>query len=125
MSLSANAQVILDTLERIRIHPETEQFLEEDLRGGLKWLPMTNIINHFPEVFGIGVNEPSEEFKALLDELDTYLNEYLISTQGGHSYVFYELQKAGYTLYTGEKDSFGPLSAVIHCPNADWRVCYG
>lgn len=118
MSLSGTAQLVLHALEQIRVHPDTAQYLQPDDRGGLKWLPMDNICNGH-------VDGVSDEYMALMEELSSVLDMYMISTQGGHSYTFYELQKAGHTLYTGEKDSFGPLSAVIHCPNGDWRVCYG
>lgn len=116
--LSGCAQAILDTLERIRVHPDTAKYLEADERGGASWLPMDNICNGHVE----GV---SEEYMTLMENLSSALDTYLINPQGGHSHTFYELKGAGYNLRTGEKDSFGPLSAVIHCPNGDWRVCYG
>lgn len=115
-SLSGQAQEVLDVLEKVRVHPETEQHLESFGRG-MKWLPMDNIVN--------GHNKATEEYTKLMEELSTSLNELLINSKGQHSNVFYELKNAGHNLQTGEADSSGPLSGIVVCPNANWRVCYG
>lgn len=118
-SLSQPAQEILALLESVRVHPDTEKHLEADERPtARKWLPMDNILNGHVE----GV---ADDYKALMDKLHSALNGHLISPKGGHSDIYYELKKAGYNLRTGEQDSFGPLSAVVVCPNGEWQVCYG
>jgi len=113
--LSAAAQEVINVLEEVRRHPDTEKHLSE--YQGVKWLNMCNIVNGH-------VEDVTEEYKALMGKLSDALHDHLIDG-GQHSDVYYELKKEGYRLRTGERDSFGPLSAVVCCPNADWQVCYG
>lgn len=117
MTLSAKAQEILAVMEEVRLHPETESHLHDDEGNGRKWLSMCNINN--------GHEEATPEYQALMSKLSDALNDNLITPKGQHSNLYYELKNAGHRLRTGEADSFGPLSAVFTCPNADWQVCYG
>lgn len=114
--MSSKAQEVIAIIEEVQAHPETEHHLEGGENGGRKWLSMCNINN--------GHNEASPEFKALMFRLSSALNGHLVDA-GQHSNVYYELKKAGYSLRTGESDSFGPLSAVLTAPNNEWQVCYG
>lgn len=116
MNLSKQAQEVLTILEEVRVHPLTETLLEE--YEGRRYLQMDNICNGHVE------NVP-QEYTDLMLRLNETLCGNLITNQGQHSGTFYELRKAGYSLRTGEQDSFGPLSSVISCPNGNWVVCYG
>ena len=115
MNLSTQAQEILDILKDLAEDQRTSSFIEE--YDGVNWLSMTNVLN--------GHVEAPDDYKEKLDILSDKLNGYLITPDGHHSKIYYELRRAGYRLRTGESDSFGPLSAVIVCPYADWSVCYG
>lgn len=114
--LSKEAQEVLDVLEELRVHPSTEKYIEE--HEGDKNLPIDNILNGHVEC-----NE--EEYKALLDKAHLVIHGVLISERGGNSFQYYELKKAGHSLWVTESDSFGPLGCAIKCPNADWCVYYG
>jgi hypothetical protein len=115
--LSSKASEILAIMEEVRLHPDTATHLSDEEGNGRQWLPMCNINN--------GHVEASEEYQALMSKLSDALNTNLITNDGQHSDVYYELHKAGYRLRVGEKDSFGPLSVVFTCPNDTWQVCYG
>lgn len=67
----------------------------------------------------------SPPFKSLIDDLDSFCMGKLITKDGQHSDLFYDLREYGYLAETGESDSFGPLSAVISPPERNWRYCYG
>lgn len=113
--LSSKAQEVIQAFEVVHQDPRTVNFLEK--YEGQKWLPLDNILN--------GHVEAPEDYKDKIDPLSLVLYANLINDDGQHSEVFYELRNAGYSLRTGERDSFGPLSSIIKCPFADWYVSYG
>lgn len=115
--LSEKAQEVLDILEEVRLNGNTIKFLEEDQQGR-KWLPVDNILNGW-------VSDVPDDFKTLLDRLSLIIHGNLISPQGNNSKYYYELKRNGYTLWTTEFDSFGPLGSAIKCPNSYWSVSYG
>jgi hypothetical protein len=114
--LSNKAKEVISVLEKVSLCKELENFIDVD-EEGTEWLPVTNILNGWVE----GV---SEETKALLSEVSDVLDSNLIGERG-HSETYYELKNAGYSLRTGESDTWGPLSAVIIVPNTNWNICYG
>lgn len=116
MSLSKKAQEILGLLEKVRMYPCTIKYIEE--YEGSKSLPIDNILNGHIEC-------DSEEYKTLLTDLYTIIDEYLITEKGHNSKVYYELKNAGHTLVVLEQDSFGPLACGIKIPNSEWWIYYG
>ena len=114
--LSKEAQEVVNVLEELRVHPSTIKYIQEC--EGVKSLPVDNILNGHDEC-------DEEDFRALLDKAHTIIHGVLISERGGNSFQYYELKKAGYTLWITEQDSFGPLGCAIRCPNADWNIYYG
>ena len=114
--LSKEAQEVIDIINEVKQSPNINKYLEE--YEGEKYLPMDNILNGH-------VENVDEEFIKLMDKLSLVLNGNLITNQGQHSSVFYELKRAGYNFRTGEKDSFGPLTSVYYDRDQDWTVCYG
>lgn len=117
MNLSKQAQEVLSILEEVRTSPLTAKYICETDDDG-SWLEMTNICNGHVE------NVP-QDYVDLMCKLSMTLNGVLIDNRGQHSAIFYELRKAGYSLRTGESDSFGPLSSVVTIPGTNWKVCYG
>lgn len=116
MVLSKKAQEVLDLLEKVRTHKDTESYIIE--YEGKKSFPVDNILNGHIEC-------QSTEYKTLLNDLSTIMVSYLITEKGQNSGVYYELKNAGYSLIIAEQDAFGPLCCGIKCPNTDWWVYYG
>lgn len=114
--LSKEAQEVIDVLEKLRVHPSTEKYIEE--HEGDKNLPIDNILNGHVEC-------DDEEYKNLLDNAHLIIHGVLISNKGDNSFQYYELKKAGYTLWITEQDSFGPLNCAIKIPKTDWCIYYG
>lgn len=107
--------VLFEIIAAIQDHSDLPEILEE--YDGVKWLPMSNIVN--------GHIEADPQLTELLDRLSEFLGAELITNDGHHSDLFYDLREYGYMTRTGESDSYGPLSSVLSPPGRPWRVSYG
>lgn len=104
-------------VEKINNHPHLQDHLVKSEDVDIAWLQASNVVNGHIEAPG--------DFVDLMSELLHLLDGYLIDDRGQHSEYFYKLKKYGYHVRTGERDSHGPLSAVLTPPTKKWSVCYG
>lgn len=115
--LSQQATEVLNILLLMSGYEGLEPYLVTDDKG-MKWLPMSNMLNgHCGDI--------PEEFIEGLETLSDVLDNNLIDSKGQCSSVYYELKANGYTLWVTEKDSYGPLGCAIKNPHSDWSVSYG
>lgn len=116
MKIDIKSQAIIDILNKINTHPSLNNYLAIDDDGN-KWLniiPMTGILRH-----------TNAEFESLVEKLDELCCKHLITNDGQHSEVFFEIRKYGVYSKTGERDSFGPLSSIIALKDKPWVYVYG
>lgn len=113
ISLSKEALKVLESMEEVRLHPETEKHLVQG-KYVLSWLPMKDIVSG--KILNI-----SQEYKDLIVNLSVTLKDILTDTYGDETEVYYELKKAGCLLRTDKEVS---TINIFKCPNSNWQVEY-
>lgn len=111
--LSKEALNVLEIMEEVRTHPDTEKHLVPG-KYVLDWLPMKDIVSN--KLLNV-----SEEYKDLITKLNTTLKESLVDSYGDETEVFHELKKAGCLLRTDKEIN---TTNIFKCPNSNWQVEY-
>jgi hypothetical protein len=105
-----------ELVEKLDKHPQLDKVITVADNGD-HWLNAHSIIQ--------GSLTSYPDLNMLVDELYNQVIKLMISETGQNTKWFYEIRKYDYYTYTSERDSFGPLGAVIIPPSRKWKMSYG